>query len=163
MFLRRRSLMGLIRVGVLCGAACSSLIAYAQREDEIPNNELGLFSSERGFRINATHKVMPEYPAEALKDGAQGVVVLSLYHDGEGNASHIRTLEAPHPAISEAAVNAARQWKWRPFVSGGIPRPVRGKLTFYFVIEGGVGRAENPRIITIEEEMSKKVPAAGAS
>jgi TonB family protein len=130
---------------------------------DAPENDMGLISSEKGFRLNATHKVLPEYPDEALKAGAQGVVVLSLYHDGEGKAAYIKVLESPHPAISEATITAVRQWRWRLFVSGGIPRPVKGKLTFYFVIEGGAGRVEDPRIIVEEEKrrnsQSQRAPA----
>jgi TonB family protein len=152
MILYGRGFRGLIRSGVLFGAALLSLSACARSKTEIANDELGLFSSEWAFRLNATRRVVPEYPAEALRAGAQGAVVLSLYHDGEGNASQIKVLQSPHPAISDAATEAAKQWKWRKFVSGGIARPVRGKLTFYFVIEDGEGRVENPRIIAEEEK-----------
>lgn len=134
---------------VLCSCLLSGVIlfhprAYAQSEDEIPNNELRIFSSERGFRLNATHKVMPEYPEEALKAGAQGVVVLSLYHDSAGNASKIKVAESPHPALTCAAITAVKQWKWRLFRSEDIDRPILGKLTFKFVIEDGVGRVADP-------------------
>jgi TonB family protein len=108
------------------------------------NDSLGLFSSEWAFRLNATRRVVPEYPAEALRAGAQGAVVLSLYHDGDGNAANIKVVESPHPALTRAAVEAVERWKWRKFVSGGVARPVLGKLSFKFVIEGGAGRVENP-------------------
>ena len=155
MRLEGRGLWGLVAACLLYGGLLSSLHPQAQSDDEIPNNELRLFDTERGFRLNATHKVMPEFPAEALKDGAQGVVVLSLYHDADGYAAYIKVLESPHPAISEAAIRAVQQWRWRVFVSGNVARPVKGKLTFYFVMEDGAGRVEDPRII-IEEEMNRR-------
>jgi TonB family protein len=129
--------------------------AYSQSGNDAPENDIGLVSSERGFRLEAQRKVMPAFPDEALKAGAQGVVVLSLYQDAEGLAAKIKVLESPHPAISEAAIKAVEQWKWRRFVKGGIGRPVQGKLTFYFIIENGSGRVEDPRII-IEEEKKRK-------
>ena len=111
---------------------------------DAPENDMGLFISERGFRTDVTYKVTPEYPAEALKDGAQGVVVLSLYHDAEGNASHIKVVGSPHTALAWAAITAVEQWKWRKFRNGGIDRPVLSALSFRFIIEEGVGRVEDP-------------------
>jgi TonB family protein len=96
-----------------------------------------------GFRLESTSKVIPEFPEEALKAGAQGVVVLSLYQDAEGNAANIKVVESPHPAISRAAAAAVSQWKWRKFVSGGIGSPVRSKLSFRFIIEDEAGHVED--------------------
>ena len=111
---------------------------------DAPENDMGLVSSECGFRINATRKVMPKFPEEALGEGAQGTVALSLYHDAEGNAAKIKVIESPHRALTEAAVKAVKQWKWRLFRSGGIDRPVLGKLSFRFIIEDESGRVEDP-------------------
>ena len=112
--------------------------------DDAPEHDMGLITSEKAFRLNATHKVMPEFPEEALKAGAEGVVVLSLYHDAAGNAARIKVAESPHPSLTRAAITAVEQWKWRLFASEGIDRPILGKLTFRFVIEKGAGRVENP-------------------
>jgi TonB family protein len=118
--------------------------ARVEKYDAPENNELRLVSSERGFRASALRKAMPEFPEEALKAGAQGMVVLSLYQDGEGNAAKIKVVESPHPALTEAAIKAVKQWKWRKFRSGGIDRPVLSKLSFNFIIENEVGRVEDP-------------------
>ena len=50
---------------------------------------------------------------------------------------------AAHPALTEAAIKAVKQWRWRLFKSGGIYRPVLGKLSFEFAIEDGAGRASD--------------------
>lgn len=128
---------------LLLGVALPWYGTRAQREDEIPNNELRVFTSEKGFRINATQKVMPEFPEEALRAGVQGVVVLSLYHDAAGDAAKIKVAQSPHSALTRAAIEAVEQWKWRQFRSGGIDRPVLSKLSFKFIIEKGVGRVED--------------------
>lgn len=111
--------------------------------DDAPEHDMRLFSSECGFRVNATRKVMPDFPEEALAAEAEGAVVLSLYHDAQGNAAKIKVVESPHRALTEAAVRAVKQWKWRLFRSGGIDRPILGKLSFKFVIEDGVGRVSD--------------------
>ena len=130
-------------LGQAGGQKSAAAARSAAVEYDAPENDMGLFSSECGFRVNATRKVMPEFPEEALEAGAQGAVVLSLYHDAEGNAAKIKVVESPHRALTEAAVRAVKQWKWRPFRSGGIDRPVLGKLSFKFAIEDGAGRVEN--------------------
>jgi len=115
----------------------------AAAEYDAPENDMGLVSSECGFRVNATRKVMPAFPEEALEAGAQGAVVLSLFHDAEGRAAKIKVVESPHRALTEAAIEAVKQWKWRQFRSGGIDRPILGKLSFKFTVEDGAGRVEN--------------------
>jgi TonB family protein len=115
----------------------------AEAKYDAPENDIGVFSSECGFRVNATHKMMPEFPEEALKAGVQGIVILSLYHDGEGSAAKIKVVESPHRVLTEAAIKAVKQWKWRKFKNGGIDRPILSKLSFKFIIEGEVGRVED--------------------
>ena len=66
----------------------------AEAKYDAPENDMGLVHSEWAFRLNATHKAMPEFPEEALKERAQGTVILSLYQDGEGNAAQIKVLES---------------------------------------------------------------------
>jgi TonB family protein len=119
-------------------AAQSAAVKY-----DAPDNDMLLFSSECGFRVDATRKVMPDFPEEALAAGAQGAVVLSLYHDSQGNAAKIKVVESPQRALTEAAIKAVKQWKWRLFMSGGIDRPILGKLSFVFIIEDGAGRVED--------------------
>ena len=111
---------------------------------DAPANDMGLVSSEWGFRLNALRKVMPEFPEEALEVGAQGTVILSLYQDGAGKAALIKVVDSPHPALTEAAIKAVRQWRWRKFRSGGLYRPILGKLSFKFIFEGEAGRVEDP-------------------
>jgi TonB family protein len=55
-------------------------------------------------------------------------------------------LESPADNIGAAVVDAIRQWKFKPSTVGGQPISVRGKLTFYFVIDAdGKGHVENPK------------------
>jgi TonB family protein len=55
-------------------------------------------------------------------------------------------LEAPAEAMRRAALDAVRQWKFKPSTLEGEPVSVRGKLTFYFVIDkDSKARVENPK------------------
>ena len=126
--------------GLAGGQKNASAVQNSPAQYDAPEYDMGLFSSECGFRVIAIRKVMPDFPEEALAAGAQGAVILSLYHDAQGNAAKIKVVESPHHALTEAAIKAVKQWKWRLFRSGGIDRPILGKLSFKFIIEDGAGR-----------------------
>ena len=103
-------------------------------------------ASEKSLRKIATHVVMPDYPEEARKRGDKGVAVADLEIDGKGDVVYLDVLEAPDVLIKQAVLDAVKQWKFSPTTIGDSPVSVRGKLTFYYIInEKGVGRVENPR------------------
>ena len=118
---------------------------YALEEEEILKLYKGAGRSERGARWEAQNYAMPRpvFPEDALKEGARGAVVLSFYIHKE-KAALIKVVESPHPALTRAAIEAVRQWRWLPFIVGGKPYPILSKLTFNFVTEGGEGRVEDP-------------------
>lgn len=91
------------------------------------------------------YTVTPEYPEEAIRKGAQGLVDLAVRFDEDGNLSHVKVLESPDPLISQAVVKAVKQWKVRPIPgTKGVPWRNQGELRFHFVIENGKGKVENP-------------------
>jgi TonB family protein len=118
---------------------------YVQLEEEILKSYRGGVYSEHSSRWDAQNFPMPRpvFPEEALKEGAQGTVVLSFYRY-KGKAALIKVVESPHPALTQAAIDAVRQWRWLPFNVGGKPFPILTKLSFIFVIEGGEGRVSDP-------------------
>lgn len=101
---------------------------------------------EDGMRRSAEKTVMPVYPKETLKKEEQGVAVVEAQYNGKGEVTDAVVLEAPAPVMGEAAVAAVRQWKFKPSSLDGKPVSVRGKLTFYFVVDKDKkGRVENPK------------------
>lgn len=68
----------------------------------------------------------PKYPEEARAKGVTGKVILSMTVTETGDAINIRVTGEPTPemrALVESALEAARQWKFKPALSGA--RPVR--------------------------------------
>jgi len=59
-------------------------------------------------------KVNPVYPDEAKAERVQGVVVLDVTVDTAGVVSDAKVLEDPDPRLSQAAVDAVRQWRFEP-------------------------------------------------
>jgi len=76
-------------------------------------------------------RVEPKYPAAALNANMEGEVILRGKTDTDGNVTDIKVLLG-HPLLSEAAVNAARQWKYLPWKIDGKARPVDFTLVIIF-------------------------------
>ncbi len=76
-------------------------------------------------------KVYPGYPKEAKDKRIQGVVVLECQTDAKGEVEAVKVLKG-HPELNQAAVDAAKQWKFKPFKIDGVPKPVKFTLTIRF-------------------------------
>ena len=78
-------------------------------------------------------KVHPVYPEEARRAKAEGKVILETIIDTDGSVIDVRVLRFAEnfPSLTEAAVDAVRQWKYRPSTKDG--KPV--KVFFTVVIE----------------------------
>jgi TonB family protein len=102
---------------------------------------------EAVLRNLAQTSVMPAYPESSRKRGSQGRVVAQVDLDKGGHITEVLVLESPDEDIKGAVIEAIKQWRFGPAYVGEEKRPVRirGKLTFYFVLEGGDARVRNPR------------------
>jgi TonB family protein len=87
-----------------------------------------------GGTIEAPKKVkhvVPTFPAEALRAGLSGVVVLECTIDTQGRVAGTRVLSGV-PPLSESAVNAVEKWRYRPTRLNGAPVPVIMTATVNF-------------------------------
>jgi len=78
----------------------------------------------------------PEYPASLLKEKRTGHAVISLRVDADGRVSDPSVKSATDPAFGEAALAAARLWRFLPRVKGGQPIESQVDLPFDFAPEG---------------------------
>jgi periplasmic protein TonB len=76
-------------------------------------------------------KINPEYPAEARAKNIQGEVVLHATIDKEGNVSQIQVWSGDD-ALAKSAVEAVRQWKYKPMLVDGAPKEVDTTITLTF-------------------------------
>jgi protein TonB len=60
-----------------------------------------------------------------------GAVVVEITIDEEGNVISARAMSG-HPLLKDAAVAAARSWKFRPTMLSGQAVKVIGTITFNF-------------------------------
>ena len=79
-------------------------------------------------------QVMPVYPAEALKRRLRGNVSLRVVVNANGEPGEITVVSGAHPDLNDAAIAAARQWRFEPARKSG--RPVRTTTTVRFSFEG---------------------------
>jgi TonB family protein len=78
-------------------------------------------------------KVQPEYPADAKDQRIQGAVVLRVKIDKEGTVADIQ-LVSGHPLLAPAAIEAVKQWKYRPYLLNGAPLEVDTQVTVNFIL-----------------------------
>jgi TonB family protein len=78
-----------------------------------------------------TKKVKPDYPASALPDKLQGQVVVRVVVDEDGDVESTEVISG-NPVLAQAAVDAAKQWKFKPFIRNGKPVKAAIKLPFDF-------------------------------
>jgi len=97
--------------------------------------------STRVLYANAIRRVPPEYPPIARRARVIGPVEVQVVIDEDGDVISATAISG-HPLLREAAEDAARQWKFQPFLLHDEPIQVTGVLVF----GGRVGRFERLRL-----------------
>jgi len=60
-------------------------------------------------------KTQPTYPALARSARIQGIVVLQAVISKQGTIENVTVLTG-HPMLIPAAIDAVRQWRYRPYI-----------------------------------------------
>ncbi|MEJ7615589.1 MAG: TonB family protein [Pyrinomonadaceae bacterium] len=95
---------------------------------------------------NALKKVEPIYPAAAKAAGAQGLVKVQVVANEAGEVVSASAVEG-HSLLQPAAVEAVRQWRFRPLTTvGNHPMRVKSVVSFNFVLP-----AESNAVTVVEE------------
>jgi TonB family protein len=81
----------------------------------------------------ATQKISPSYPPQARTLRASGVVVVYLVIDETGAVAAVQNTSGP-VVLRQAAVDAAKRWKFKPTVVDGQPVRVSGFISFNFTL-----------------------------
>ena len=79
-------------------------------------------------------RVNPKYPPDAREQHIQGVVVLKVDIDKDGNVSNVELISG-HPALAQAAIDAVRQWKYKPYLLNGTPVEVETQVQVNFTLQ----------------------------
>ena len=70
---------------------------------------------------NLITRVQPVYPASAKAAGIQGTVELETVISKDGVLAEIRVVSSPNDDITQSALDAVRQWRYRPTLLNGAP------------------------------------------
>ena len=81
------------------------------------------------------HKVLPIYPSLARSARIQGQVVLQAVISKRGVIENLRVMSG-HPMLAPAAIEAVRQWRYRPYVLNNEPVEVETQVTVNFSLPG---------------------------
>ncbi len=81
-----------------------------------------------------TYRIEPVYPAIAQSARVQGVVIIEVLIGSDGKVEDVRVLHSI-PLLDAAAVEAVRQWEWRPMKIDGVGVPVVMTATVNFILQ----------------------------
>jgi TonB family protein len=124
---------------VLVIVSSAALWAQAGSPSNAPAGE----SNSRGYLLNRVRvsggvaernlirKIVPKYPQYAKENRIQGTVVLHAIIDKQGNVAELHTLSG-HPLLAPTALEAVKQWRYKPYTLNGVPVEVETTITVNF-------------------------------
>jgi TonB family protein len=79
-------------------------------------------------------RVQPVYPEKARDARVQGEVVMSMIIGSDGNVQSLRVINSASPVLEQAALEAVKQWKYKPYLLNGSPVEVDTTVTVNFTL-----------------------------
>ena len=125
-------------VGGVPGGALSEVLGstqgvpvLAKTPESTPIKRIRVAS--RVAEANLIHDVAPQYPPEAGRARVEGTVVLMAVIGRDGSVKDVR-LESGLPILAQAAIDAVRQWRYKPYMIDGEPVEVDSRITINFTL-----------------------------
>jgi protein TonB len=112
--------------GILSSTAALPKIATPQRVRVSSGVSTGLLIK----------KVTPVYPQLAKQARIQGSVVLQAEISKEGTIQNLQLISG-HPMLAPAAIEAVKQWRYKPYLLNGEPVAVETQVVVNFSLSGG--------------------------
>jgi Ca-activated chloride channel homolog len=104
---------------------------------------------------SATRKIQPAYPAIAKSARAQGAVQVQITVNESGEVIGARVING-QPMLRDAALQAAKQWRFKPTQLSGVPVKTLGVLTFNFDPDKNATSGETVPMTPLTEEQFKQ-------
>lgn len=108
-----------------------SVPAPAKMPDPTPVKRIRVAS--RVVEANLIHDVTPQYPPEAGRARIEGTVVLMAVIGTDGSVKDVR-VESGLPTLAQAAIDAVKQWRYKPYMIDGEPVEVDSRITINFTL-----------------------------
>jgi periplasmic protein TonB len=128
--------VGEVPSGVLNEALSStrSLPVLAKTPAPAPAKRIRV--AARVAEANLVHDVAPAYPPEAGRARIEGTVVLMAVIGKDGSVQDVR-VESGLPLLAQAAIDAVKQWRYKPYTIDGEPVEVDSRITINFTLSRG--------------------------
>jgi len=81
-------------------------------------------------------RVQPNYPPLARQARISGKVILQAQISKDGNIENLQLISG-HPMLAPAAIEAVKQWKYKPYLLNGEPVEVETQVEVNFTLAGG--------------------------
>jgi periplasmic protein TonB len=91
--------------------------------------------ASRVVEANLIRDVAPQYPPEAGRARIEGTVVLLAVIGTDGSVKEVR-VENGLPMLAQAAIDAVKQWRYKPYLVDGEPVEVDSRITINFTLSG---------------------------
>ena len=145
---KHKEIRGVRRVAMVAACAalglatCGSALALGMHVDaasSTDNNNVSkpprqLSVSADVMAGNLLNKVVPVYPAAAKKARIQGIVTLSAVVGKDGIVENLQVLSGPNE-LQQSALDAVRQWTYKPFLLNGDPIEVKTTVNVAFQLK----------------------------
>src|SRR5690242_5150191 len=116
----------ILLTSLLCVTICS--LSSAQSGSEQTN------VASKPAPLQLIQRVSPTYPHAAQQARIQGAVVLEGVIGTDGSLKSA-TVISGHPLLVQSAVDAVKQWKYKPYVLDGKPVEVKTQITLQFALQ----------------------------
>lgn len=92
-----------------------------------------IFRKSNFLEGSLVRRLNPVYPPLARSARIQGPVVLFAIISTSGTIENLRVVSG-HPLLVTAAIDAVKQWRYRPYILNGEPIEVETEITVNFVL-----------------------------
>jgi periplasmic protein TonB len=103
-----------------------------------PSKTPGPSRIKQGGNVTAAsliNQTRPAYPALARQARIQGNVILHAIIDKDGNVAQLEVISG-HPLLVQSALDAVKQWRYKPTLLNGDPVEVDTTITVTFTMGG---------------------------
>ena len=127
-------MVGGVTGGLLSEVASTRSVPVLEKTPEPTNKRMRIASQVA--EANLIHDVAPQYPPEAGRERIEGTVVLLAVIGKDGAVREVR-VKSGLPLLAQAAIDAVKQWRYKPYLMNGEPIEVDSQITINFNLSRG--------------------------
>jgi|SRR5215469_9446662 len=119
-------------IGVASGTDTNALAAISSAPVSVPKPSSDVVKVSQGVSEGLVLKrVAPRYPMQAIQLRKEGLVQLQATITKTGSITNLKVLTGD-PTLAKAAVDAVRQWKYKPYYLDGEPVDIQTQISVNF-------------------------------